>query len=99
MVTNSLIVNPISSGGPHLPAKHYSNTQSPAVAVRVLIKMKYCNNLQLDIIKYFPHILMYNFVKLRQGSGKDRQGMTLKAKGLFCFFLFLFIFILFFLGF
>ena len=24
----------------------------------------------------------YNIVKLRQGSGKDRQGMALKAKGL-----------------
>ena len=24
----------------------------------------------------------YNFVKLRQGSGKDRQGMAVKVKGL-----------------
>ena len=54
--------NLIWSGEPHLAAKHYSNTQSPAVAVRVLIKMKYCYNLQLNIIKYFPHILMYNFM-------------------------------------
>ena len=26
--------------------------------------------------------LVNNFVKLRQGSGKDRQGMAVKAKGL-----------------
>ena len=27
-------------------------------------------------------ITVGNFVKLRQGSGKDRQGMAVKAKGL-----------------
>ena len=27
-------------------------------------------------------LIMVPFVKLRQGSGKDRQGMALKAKGL-----------------
>ena len=35
---------------------------------------------------YFVHILtvsvMFIFVKLRQGSGKERQEMALKAKGL-----------------
>ena len=28
------------------------------------------------------HIIQHTIVKLRQGSGKDRQGMALKAKGL-----------------
>ena len=30
----------------------------------------------------YSYILANVFVKLRQGSGKDRQGMALKAKGL-----------------
>ena len=29
-----------------------------------------------------PDAMSAVFVKLRQGSGKDRQGMALKAKGL-----------------
>ena len=31
------------------------------------------------IMEFIIHL---HFVKLRQGSGKDRQGMALKAKGL-----------------
>ena len=31
---------------------------------------------------YLPEMLILRIVKLRQGSGKDRQGMALKAKGL-----------------
>ena len=31
--------------------------------------------------KYISNII-FNIVKLRQGSGKDRQGMAVKAKGL-----------------
>ena len=31
---------------------------------------------------YEPNGNIFNIVKLRQGSGKDRQGMAVKAKGL-----------------
>ena len=35
------------------------------------------------VSRWVPHMLGKNiFVKLRQGSGKDGQGMALKAKGL-----------------
>ena len=44
--------------------------------------LKYsCQNINFDI--NFPFLAAnYFIVKLRQGSGKDRQGMALKAKGL-----------------
>ena len=49
--------------------------------------MKYMNSpllldTYLQIMQELVEIMYdLNFVKLRQGSGKDRQGMALKAKG------------------
>ena len=39
-------------------------------------------NAAYDNVKYFFSCRKIFFVKLRQGSGKDRQGMAVKAKGL-----------------
>ena len=33
-------------------------------------------------VQVVPKLVDRAFVKLRQGSGKDRQGMAVKAKGL-----------------
>ena len=40
------------------------------------------NTLKINILKKSDNTQKNIIVKLRQGSGKDRQGMAVKAKGL-----------------
>ena len=98
MVTRGHTLPPSSSSPPPWQRSVSTRHTAVQVTDKVNIIMRcsaysvsiniWCGDTWLESLKYphrkrdHPPLGLHNIVKLRQGSGKDRQGMAVKAKGL-----------------